>query len=149
MLKFQRRSRGEVWNWRSNFFPHFTGHVITYPCHQKGPMALGRIRGVYWTKYCRAAMTHIALLHKHAKTRACFLSLAQSKLRLCSANHRTGYWSNLPCDWPSTAWAYSEQETENGPWSTGIAFLPLWFTAACRSQFSAAKIAHHLYAWVP
>ena len=47
----------------------------------------------------------------------CFLSLAQSKLRLCSANHRPGYWSNLPCDWLSTAWAYSEQETENGPWS--------------------------------
>ena len=49
-------------------------------------------------------------------TRARFLSLARSKLRLCSANHRPGYWSNLPCDWPSTAWAYSEQETENGPW---------------------------------
>ena len=46
-----------------------------------------------------------------------FLSLAQSKLRLCSANHRPGYWSNLPCDWPSIAWAYSEQETENRPWS--------------------------------
>ena len=45
-----------------------------------------------------------------------FLSLAQSKLRLCSANHRPGYWSNLPSDWPSTAWAYSEQETENRPW---------------------------------
>ena len=44
-----------------------------------------------------------------------FLSLARSKLRLCSANHRPGYWSNLPCDWPNTAWAYSEQETENGP----------------------------------
>ena len=55
------------------------------------------------------------VLWKHIWTRACFLSLAQSKLRLCSANHRTGYWSNLPCDWPSTAWAYSEQETENGP----------------------------------
>ena len=40
--------------------------------------------------------------------RACFLSLARSKLRLCSANHRPGYWSNLPCDWPITAWAYSE-----------------------------------------
>ena len=25
------------------------------------------------------------------------------------------YWSNLPCDRPSTAWAYSEQETENDP----------------------------------
>ena len=49
-----------------------------------------------------------------------FLSLAWSKLRLCSANHRPGYWSNLACDWPSTAWACSEQETENGPWSTMI-----------------------------
>ena len=45
-----------------------------------------------------------------------FLSLAQSRLTLYSVNHRPGYWSNLPCDWPSTAWAYSEQETENGPW---------------------------------
>ena len=45
---------------------------------------------------------------------ACFRSLAQSKLRLCSANHKPGYWCNLPCDWPSTGWAYSEQETENG-----------------------------------
>ena len=36
-----------------------------------------------------------------------FLSLARSKLRLWSANHRPGYWSNRPCDWPSTAWAYS------------------------------------------
>ena len=44
-----------------------------------------------------------------------FLSLARSKLRICSANHRPGYWSNLPSDWPSTAWAYSEQETENKP----------------------------------
>ena len=39
-------------------------------------------------------------------SRACFLFLAWSKPRLCSANHRAGYWSNLPCDWPSTAWAY-------------------------------------------
>ena len=45
-----------------------------------------------------------------------FLSLAQSKLRLCSVNHRAGYFSNLACDWLSIVWAYSEQETENGPW---------------------------------
>ena len=44
-----------------------------------------------------------------------FLSLAQSKLRLCSANHRTGYFSNLACDWLSIVWAYSDQETENRP----------------------------------
>ena len=47
-----------------------------------------------------------------------FLSLVRSKLRLCSANHRPGYWSNLPCDWPSTAWAYSEQDTEKWPRSS-------------------------------
>ena len=35
-----------------------------------------------------------------------FLPLARGKLKLCSANHRPGYWSNLPCDWPSKAWAY-------------------------------------------
>ena len=48
-------------------------------------------------------------------TRARFLSLTRSKLRLCSANHRTGYFSNLACDWLSIVWAYSEQETEIGP----------------------------------
>ena len=51
-------------------------------------------------------------------TRTHFLSLAWSKLRLCLANHRRGYWSNLPCDWPNTAWAYTEQETENRPRSS-------------------------------
>ena len=45
--------------------------------------------------------------------RARFLSHTQSTLRLWSANHRPGYWRNLPCDWPSTAWAYSGHETEN------------------------------------
>ena len=52
------------------------------------------------------------------------LSLAWSKLRLCSANHRAGYFSNMACDWLSRVWAYSEQETENGPWlgvSSGFA----------------------------
>ena len=52
---------------------------------------------------------------KGAHIRARFLSLARSKLRLCSANHRAGYFSNLACDWLSIVWAYSEQETENGP----------------------------------
>ena len=44
-----------------------------------------------------------------------FLSLAQSKLRLCMTNHMAGYFSNLACDWLSVVWAYSEQETELGP----------------------------------
>ena len=52
---------------------------------------------------------------KQHSIRARFLSLARNKLRLCSANHRAGYFSNLACDWLSIVWAYSEQETENGP----------------------------------
>ena len=59
----------------------------------------------------------VELLTQSTSPWTCFLSLARSELRLCSANHRPGYWSNLPCGWPSTAWAYSEQETENQPWS--------------------------------
>ena len=47
---------------------------------------------------------------------ACFLPLTRSKLRLCSANHRAGYFSNLACDWLSIVRAYSELKTENGPW---------------------------------
>ena len=52
--------------------------------------------------------------------RARFLSLTQSKLRLCLANHRAGYFSNLACDWLRTVGAYSEQETENGPRTSPI-----------------------------
>ena len=48
--------------------------------------------------------------------RAGFLSVAWSKLRLCLANHRADYFSNMACDWLSIVWVYFEQETENGPW---------------------------------
>ena len=44
-----------------------------------------------------------------------FFVLAPSKFRLCLANHRTGYFSNLACDWLSIVWAYSEEEIENRP----------------------------------
>ena len=67
-----------------------------------------------------------------------FLSLAWNKLRLCSANDRPGYWSNLPCDWPSTAWAYSEQETENGPWSL---YAPQVDCICLRFPWSMSKTA--------
>ena len=40
------------------------------------------------------------------RTRAHFLSLAQSKLRLCATNHRAGYLSILACDW-QTGWPRS------------------------------------------
>ena len=46
-------------------------------------------------------------------TWARFLSLARSRLRLCSASHRA-------CDWLSIVWAYSKRYTENGSRCDGI-----------------------------
>ena len=72
-----------------------------------------------WSKYdnflWQIVIENAACIMWAILIKAYFLSLAWSKLRLCSANHRPGYWSNLAYDWPSTAWAYSKQETENGP----------------------------------
>ena len=59
---------------------------------------------------------------------SCFLSLAPCRLRLCSANHRAVYFSNLACDWLSIVWAYSKQETENGPWNITNCFSMLQHT---------------------
>ena len=78
----------------------------------------GRL-GRYHVCWCPCFLCHQVIRRNfadYAWTWARFLSVAWSKLRLCSANHRAGYWSNLACDWLSIVWAYSEQETENGPW---------------------------------
>ena len=59
-----------------------------------------------------------------------FCLLLGSKLRLRSANHRAGYFSNLACDWLSIVWAYSKQETENGPWLQP-GYGPICMTSGC------------------
>ena len=57
------------------------------------------------------------------RIRARFLSPTRIKHRLCLANNRAGYFSNLACDWLSIVWTYSKiqiskiQESEYGPWS--------------------------------
>ena len=97
--------------------------VWLYACQRLGPyrtdcpfcLVFGRMTVLNNTiriilTHCRPTST-VCL-----NNRARFLSLAWSKLRLCSVNHRPGYWSNLSSDWPSTAWAYSEQDTGNGSW---------------------------------
>ena len=70
---------------------------------------------VFYARQAFTDNTHITRYLAVVCSRARFLSLARGRLRLCSANHRPGHWSNLSCDWPSIAWAYSEQDTENGP----------------------------------
>ena len=64
-----------------------------------------------------------------SNNKACFLSLAQSKLRLCSTNHRPIFWS----DGPSTSWAYSEYETGNGPSSIWCKIKKTKYQSFCSS----------------
>ena len=61
------------------------------------------------------------------------------------------YFRNLACDWVSILWAYSEQETENGPWC-GFRFpsLPsLWvLLVQCHQIFSDqifSRLDHHSF----
>ena len=70
-----------------------------------------------------------------------FLSLTQSKLRLCSTNHRTSYFSNLACDWLSIAWAYSKQVTEIRPRSQWVVETPhfMWFLAGLDMKLLVIK----------
>ena len=68
---------------------HFGDKTVVRSCNlNKGISYTGKMTSLYWIT-----------------PRARFLSLTQSKLRLCSANHRAGYFSNLACDWLSTGWA--------------------------------------------
>ena len=105
--------------------------------------------------------TDYHVCHAHTITRARFLSLAWSKLRLCSANHRAGYFSNLACDWLSIVWAYSEQETENGPrrthdnimtWRYFPHYWPLvsWHHHANRSfcSLNTSPLVLHICQWI-
>ena len=61
-----------------------------------------------WYRWVLVAIHGVMVLGQHG-IRARFLSLARNKLRLCSANHRAGYFSNLACDWLSIAWAYRKR----------------------------------------
>ena len=56
----------------------------------------------------RESFYHVILSVLHTLSWACFLSLARSKLRLCSTNHRAGYFSNLACDRQKIVWVYSD-----------------------------------------
>ena len=88
-------------------------------CHSinRGYLVIDLEAGCPW--YVSEALIYIS----HKVDLGSFSVSCLSKLRLCSANHRAGYFNNLACDWLSIVWAYSEQETENGPWWNGCLWL--------------------------
>ena len=51
----------DVWEWISNFIPHFTGHVITYPCWWKLPLAVVPYTGLFDAKWTPRKMHTIGL----------------------------------------------------------------------------------------
>ena len=86
----------------SNCIEQAVDKLQPYPCHWLHSHSSNKINDTV----CLAIVTR-------STSRVRFLSLARSKLRLCSANHRPGYWSNLPCDWPSL----SLLQVSNRKWS--------------------------------
>ena len=104
------------WLWQLKHDRHLQDYLTKYIyftvlMHQIRPLA--SLWATWEPKICLAdssnneSNVNISLTLSQCQFRACLLSLAQSKLRPCSANQRPGYWINLPCDWPSTAWASS------------------------------------------
>ena len=80
------------------------------------------------SRICLVAWRHQAMIW------ARFLSLTRSKMRLCSAIHRPCYWSNLSCDWPSTAGAYCIQARDKKRTLIQIWAIdndPAWNTCQC------------------
>ena len=51
----------EVWKWRSNFIPHFTGYVITYPCWDLCWIYVSKRDPVGWRNIGYASETHLKL----------------------------------------------------------------------------------------
>ena len=86
-------------SWLARYMHHLVlsnlpRHLLKVVCSQSNATQQTLLTGAIWAR---------------------FLSLARSKLRLCSANHRACYFSNLACDWLSRVRAYCEKKTESGP----------------------------------
>ena len=75
---------------------------VTIPPSEDGTMP-----GIFFVNVRRPHKRWVDLVLK-SRIRARFLSLR--RLRLCSANHRACYFSNLACDWLNIVWACSEQK---------------------------------------
>ena len=101
-----------------------------------------------WSSWVRSFSCHLKifpLILLCCAIRARFLSLARSKLRLCSANHWAGYFSNLACDWLSIVWAYSEQKTKNGP--SFPQARPTWSLDTRHTGGGALAFKQHVIMW--
>ena len=73
----------------------------------------------------------------HLGTKSRFLSFAPSKFRLCSANHRAGYFSNLACDWLSIVWVRDRKWAQINPAGNHFA------------DPQARLILNRVFAWYP
>ena len=50
-------------------------------------------------------------------------------LEQCSANHTPSYWSNQPCDWLGTGWAFSTKAIVTG--LSEVVIIKLWYNMNC------------------
>ena len=93
---FETPSR-PLWRHRNVRMINERTNFVGFLCCYIADVFCGKIWRIYWTIP--------PSIFWRRKSWAYFLSIAWIKLRLCSANHRTGYFSNLNFDWLSLLWA--------------------------------------------
>ena len=65
----------EIWEWLSNFIPHLTGHVITYPCWNSSKFIC--VKGAQ-------AKTEFIMVWKQLRTESVKTTFSNSKNPLCT-----------------------------------------------------------------
>ena len=88
-----------------------------------------------------------SVIRSRIMTRAHFLSLVRSKLKRCSASHRPGYWSNLPCDWPSTAWVSPSKRQKTGPGERTLLLEEGYYVLKDKGRRKQMQSYEHLPIW--
>ena len=110
------------------------------------PLSLYRTapRCMEWNPLLNTSVRVMTCAVSETETRARFMSLAQSKLRLCSANHRAGYFSNLACGWLSLLRASDRKTFACGQFWLDLLIL---FNVIGRSRVTVSMSLYNTLEW--
>ena len=124
----------EVWKWINNFIPHFTVHVIIYPCWDKSqsmsvPMALSAKRSIHWQ-----ARPILRAVSRMIPTKRPFLAMSQMAFPE----------AGLPCNEPDKLLALAISRYQHG-WGTAVDVLYIIFPWVLQLFYAALIDVKYVY----